>query len=495
MTHLFSFSLLSAITLTVLWLAYRFSLKGELLHRFNRIVLWGIMIVALTVPLLPAIDIFAPASESLIPADIQVGKPMANAIVAQEEAANPDTATTEILRLLSIAYITGVCLMMLTGCMSILRLLRLIHAGETITTPDGTAVTLVDDSDIAPFSFMNHIVMSRSDYKLDGMMIVCHEAAHISQHHFIDLIAIRAICALQWYNPAAWLMATETAAVHEYLADRQVLESGADSYRYQQLLVERATGMRYSLLTNSLNNSKLKNRITMMRHNSSSQIRALRALALIPAIAAAIAITNIPAIASTLRSPEAPLGDGGKLEEITVVGYSDKAPQPDNGTDVGTQERVYDIVEVMPQYPGGENELMKFIAQNIRYPQEAFQAGVQGRVVVQFVVGTDGTVKDPIIKRSVSPELDAEACRVVTSLPAFTPGKKNGENVAVHYVIPIAFKITNDKNSKAPDPAFFVDGKRVNDISNIKSEDIQSMDIIKDDPEFPYGKLMITLKK
>lgn len=233
----------------------------------------------------------------------------------------------------------------------------------------------------------------------------------------------------------------------------------------------------------------------MMRQNSPAPMRALRALALIPAIAAAIAITNIPAIASTLRSPEAPLGDGGKLEEIVVVGYSDKTPQPAQGTDVDTQERVYDMVEVMPQYPGGENELMKFIAQNIRYPQAAFQAGVQGRVVVQFIVGTDGAVKNPTVKRSVSPELDAEACRVVASLPPFTPGKMNGENVAVHYVIPIAFRITNDKENKAPDPAFFVDGKRVNDISKIKSEDIQSMDIIKDDPEFPYGKLMITLKK
>lgn len=495
MAHLFSFSLLSAITLTVLWLAYRFSLKGEHNHRLNRIALWGMMLIAISVPLLPAIDIFAPAYGPVIPADIQVGTPTASAIGDVEEITNPNATSIEIFRLLSLTYIIGVCVMILTGCMSLLRLLRLIHSGETIITPDGTTVTLVDDGSIAPFSFMHHIVMSRSDYTRDGMMIICHESAHISQHHFIDLIAIRAICALQWYNPAAWLMATETAAVHEYLADRQVLESGADSYRYQQLLVERATGLRYSSLTNSLNNSKLKNRITMMRQNSPAPMRALRALALIPAIATAIAITNIPAIASTLRSPEAPLGDGGKLEEIVVVGYSDKTPQPAQGTDVDTQERVYDMVEVMPQYPGGENELMKFIAQNIRYPQVAFQAGVQGRVVVQFIVGTDGAVKNPTVKRSVSPELDAEACRVVASLPPFTPGKMNGENVAVHYVIPIAFRITNDKENKAPDPAFFVDGKRVNDISKIKSEDIQSMDIIKDDPEFPYGKLMITLKK
>lgn len=95
-------------------------------------------------------------------------------------------------------------------------------------------------------------------------------------------------------------MGREIAAVHEYLADRHVLESGADDRRYQMLLVERSTGIRMMPLANSLNNSKLKKRIIMMKQISPAPRRALRVLALVPALAAAIAITNIPAIASTL---------------------------------------------------------------------------------------------------------------------------------------------------------------------------------------------------
>lgn len=179
------------------------------------------------------------------------------------------------------------------------------------------------------------------------------------------------------------------------------------------------------------------------------------------------------------------------------MAYTDKASKPVGKVVANQDNNVYDVVETMPQFPGGENELLKFIAMNIRYPQKAQQDGVNGRVVLQFVVGADGKAVDPVIIRSVSPELDAEACRIVGILPAFTPGKVNGENVAVRYTLPIAFKLTgNDKKGqKLPDPAYFVDGKQVDDIKSIAPDQIQSMDIIKDDPEYPDGKIMIKLKK
>lgn len=490
MTDLFCYSLLSSIVLTVLWGAYGLCLKGERFHDLNRMALWSIMILSVAVPLFPAIKIFSDSQPQGDSGMIQIGDITAQAVDA-------DPTGPGMMQILAMAYAIVAAILLVAGGVALVRLLVIIGSGTRFTTPDETEVIVTECDDIAPFSFCRLIVMGREDFANNCDMIVRHESAHISQGHFVDLLASRLVCVLQWYNPCAWLMGREIAAVHEYLADRHVLESGADDRRYQMLLVERSTGIRMMPLANSLNNSKLKKRIIMMKQISPAPRRALRVLALVPALAAAIAITNIPAIASTLRTTDKPVADGGSIEEVTVVAYTDKASKPVGKVVANQDNNVYDVVETMPQFPGGENELLKFIAMNIRYPQKAQQDGVNGRVVLQFVVGADGKAVDPVIIRSVSPELDAEACRIVGILPAFTPGKVNGENVAVRYTLPIAFKLTgNDKKGqKLPDPAYFVDGKQVDDIKSIAPDQIQSMDIIKDDPEYPDGKIMIKLKK
>lgn len=98
-------------------------------------------------------------------------------------------------------------------------------------------------------------------------------------------------------------------------------------------------------------------------------------------------------------------------------------------------------VEVPPTFPGGEAELMKFIAMNIRYPESAQEKRIQGRVIVSFVVQMDGTIGQTKIMRSVDPDLDKEALRVVKKLPKFIPGKMNGEPVNVWYTLPVSFKL------------------------------------------------------
>lgn len=116
-------------------------------------------------------------------------------------------------------------------------------------------------------------------------------------------------------------------------------------------------------------------------------------------------------------------------DEIVV---EDKKPEP---------EKVFTAVEQMPQFPGGEGELMKYISSHIKYPPMAMENGVQGRVVVQFVVTKDGSVGQVKVMRGKDPDLDKEAVRVVKSLPRFIPGKMNGQAVNVWYTLPISFKL------------------------------------------------------
>ena len=105
------------------------------------------------------------------------------------------------------------------------------------------------------------------------------------------------------------------------------------------------------------------------------------------------------------------------------------------------EEKPYQAVEQMPQFPGGETALLKFINDNIRYPIPAQEAGIQGRVVVRFVVSKTGEIRDVTVLRSVESSLDKEAVRVIKMMPKWIPGKQNGNSVAVYFTVPVVFKL------------------------------------------------------
>jgi protein TonB len=104
--------------------------------------------------------------------------------------------------------------------------------------------------------------------------------------------------------------------------------------------------------------------------------------------------------------------------------------------------KVYEESEVMPQFPGGESSLMKYLLYNVKYPKEAFKKGIEGKVIVSFIVTQDGSIKDVHAQKAVHPVLDAEAVRVVQSMPKWKPGMQDGKYVNVHYTLPIQFKLT-----------------------------------------------------
>ena len=135
-----------------------------------------------------------------------------------------------------------------------------------------------------------------------------------------------------------------------------------------------------------------------------------------------------------------PSGSNPEKKAIAVVDIPEEAPQ---------EELIFTIVEDMPQFPGGKQELMKFLGKNITYPVSAQKAQIEGSVMVQFVVGKDGSVRNPKVVRSVNPELDAEALRLVGIMPKWTPGKQRGKAVPVSYNLPISFRL--DKKKAASD--------------------------------------------
>ena len=177
----------------------------------------------------------------------------------------------------------------------------------------------------------------------------------------------------------------------------------------------------------------------MMNKQRSKSIGQLKYLLFVP-VAALLA-------AACAGNQKQDTAEGGAMEEVVAVGYAVDSveKQPAANMDVTAenliQGEVYDMVEVAPQFPGGSKELMSWLGQNLRYPVKAQEAGKQGRVVLQFVITKEGKVADIKVMRGVSPELDEEAVRVVKAMPAWTPGKQDGQAVNVRYTLPVTFRL------------------------------------------------------
>lgn len=140
--------------------------------------------------------------------------------------------------------------------------------------------------------------------------------------------------------------------------------------------------------------------------------------------------------------------DDAQIEETIIASVEDTGPVVDikNIENVVVEEpekeeEIFQVVENMPEFPGGLQELMKWLQKNIKYPSISQENGVQGRVIVQFVVNRDGSIVDPAVIRSVDPYLDKEALRVVKAMPKWKPGEQRGKPVRVKYTLPVMFKL------------------------------------------------------
>ena len=130
-----------------------------------------------------------------------------------------------------------------------------------------------------------------------------------------------------------------------------------------------------------------------------------------------------------------------EMEGTRVVVKAESPEDTAQFKNAESTEKTFEVVEQMPQFPGGDAALMKFLSDNVKYPVVAQENGVQGRVVISFVVERDGSITDVKVARSVDPSLDREAARVVKSMPNWIPGKQNGSAVRVKYNVPVSFRL------------------------------------------------------
>ena len=462
MTDFLIYDLKVALLIAVFYMFYRLLLARETFHRVNRIVL---LLTAVASYLLPLCVITYHKTV------VMHQTPLVTIEGLQATVYEP-SSTPLWQMVLPILFIIGVALALGHTLCSLVRIIRLINHSEQHPQDDGTTLCVTGNADLSPFSWMHYIVMNRSDYETNDASILAHERGHIRLHHSWDILLVDLLTALQWFNPAMWMLRSDLRAIHEYEADAAVLSQGINARQYQYLLITKAGGIGGYSLVNGITHSALKNRITMMTNKTSKSSHLLKLLALLPIVGVTLALNAETVKDYVYDEPQkqVPVKKGkinGTIKynsntTMQVVEAQDQKKEAETpkaeqqkefkveGTYTSNEQKkvpqdIFDVVEVMPQFPGGAPKLFEYLSQNIRYPKEAMESNTQGRVIVSFVVCKDGSICDAKVVKSVSPALDAEGLRVISSMPNWTPGTQSGKPVNVKYTVPISFRLDGKK--------------------------------------------------
>ena len=383
-----------ALCLALLYLPFWGLLRKETFFQYNRFVLLAITVLSFILPWISIPEI----TSQLAPSEtISIQLEEINVMISGKALSENISWKT----ILAIIYLSGAVTCLLYKIIDLVRLIRFIPRGCLwVHTENGIHIHC-HAHDVVPFSWMNHIVISEKDYEENGHNILLHEQAHIACGHSWDVLWLSFVEVLQWFNPFVWMLSKEIQDIHEYEADLTVLHKGINARDYQLLIIQKVVGSGSYTFANNFNHSSLKKRITMMIKEKSNPWARLKYLYILPIVA-------ICMIACTQSAK-------------SIMSYEE--------------------VEVKPEYPGGMGELGKLLNSNLKYPLISFENGVQGEVLVQFVVDKEGNVEEVTVFKGVDPYLDAEALRVIKMMPKWKPGKHEGKEVNVKCTIPVGFRL------------------------------------------------------
>lgn len=302
-----------------------------------------------------------------------------------------------------------VALFLYLVCSSII-LLKLIY--NLITTFNTIAkIKKGSKIEIQPFSFFSFIHVPNNMEDEDRKAIYYHEKVHSTQLHSLDIIIYEISKVLLWWNPFLWIGLNRVKRNHEFIADKLASEK-AD--KYSSVLIAQLLGVNCSVLANNFKSKPLiKKRIMMMKTKKSNRLSVLKYALVIPVIGLAIITTSNKKV-------------NANTVEITTQ----------NG-----DEKIYDKVDVMPEFKGGQKALMKYLGENIKYPKEAQKDNIGGMVVVSFIIDTKGNINEVKVTKPVNIMLDNEAARVIKEMPKWKPGIHKGKKVSVKYNLPINFAL------------------------------------------------------
>ena len=418
----------------------------------------------------------------------------------------------------------------------------------------------------AAYSFFKKVKLG--DEHKGNKVIADHENVHAAQWHSADVLVVEALMIVNWFNPVVYFYRSAVKHIHEFIADQQAVKAGTNKADYAMILLTQTFNTPAHQLVNPFyNKSLLKQRILMLQKNRSQRARLIKyflsaPLFMLMLVLSSATVNNSKAMLVInhkvekvfLMTPGAPQGTNKIFYTFRDEKQPAKKDQKPNTPDITIiklspdttpkhEGPVFTSVEEIPTFPGGLPAFSQFLAQNVKYPAEARENNVQGRVIVSFIVETDGTLSIFKILRDLGAGTGAEAVRVLALSPKWSPGFQNGHKVRVAYSVPINFTLGPDdgkgdskgavdesggKNNTivlnrtfthdslknvaglyrgslfitGRTPLYIVDGVEAADMNNINPKDIQSITVLKDKTSTAlYGEkakngvIIVTTKK
>ena len=415
--------ILTFVATMVLYLAYKLLFRYSNRFQLNRIVLLTISLFAFALPFIK-ISLESQQFQGMTSFKQEMDVIFYSDAIIEETAVEANTLS--IIDVISYIYILGVILFLMKFVYNIVKIYK-IKAGMKIETIDDVNFIYTNESHI-PFSFLNNIYIPKDN--LDDM-IIKHEMSHVKNHHSVDVILMEIMIAFQWFNPFIRMIKNELKSNHEFIADSEAIKNEYEKSNYMMLLLQQCTADDFSTIANNFSFLLTKKRISMITKNQKVKGSVIKVLLTLPVFALLILLNT--------QCDNTKPNDVKQQPAVTETETILEQPVYDKEA-LNLQDSIYRVAEVMPQYPGGPNEIMRYIQENIKYPQSAKANKIEGRVFVSFVVEKDGSITNAVVLRGIDKECDAEALRVVSSMPKWTPGQHKGEVVRTQFTIPIYYK-------------------------------------------------------
>ena len=470
------------VALMLLYGFYRLTVSRDTFFGLRRLTLWLIYAVVLMVPALN-LEYWVRDTPTMVSMANVYADTFYPVVVVKAQA----SGITWMDMLLGI-YWVGVAVLSLRLVWQLFSIIRLVVISRKQEV-EGIMVHLLKGEG-SPFSFFRWVFMYPST--LEGRQlheVMVHECTHVSGHHSLDTLFSELFSIACWFNPFAWLMKQEVRMNLEYLADESVLSDGnaRKSYQYHLLGLAYRQPNESTKIANNFNLLPLKKRIKMMNKRRTSEIGKAKYLLFAPLAGVLLMVSNIESVAreigeqipevaevqqkaeqalnadvavanlmakdavEMMNPAEAEEMEADKAAEAALIAVeqakqaAEEKVKTKPQTDTTKKKNSWDCIpETMPYFPGGNVLMLKYLADNIKYPASAVKAKKQGRVIVGFIVQKDGSITHAKIVRSIDPELDAEALRVVKGMPKWTPGTQLGKPVSVKYALPVKFSLQKD---------------------------------------------------
>lgn len=485
------------IAIALFYAFYRLFFYKDTFFSWRRTVLLCFLAVSAAVPLLNIQNWMVEQEPMAAMADLYAS------VVLPELIITPGGPHTNWKSLIfqygSIAYWAGVLFLSIRFFTQLISIIHLTYRCQKLKRNNSNLCLLPESG--GPFSFFHWIFIHPASHSEEEFKeILIHEQTHARQLHSIDVIMSELACILCWFNPFIWLMKREIRTNLEYLADASVLENGYDSKAYQYHLLGLSHQKAAANIYNSFNVLPLKKRIKMMNKKRTKGIGRTKYLIFLPLAALLLIISNLEAVARTTKKIASEVIEAvdNRIEQpIQNVQSAPATPGTETEQEKKTaktvnkdsskqdQDPVFEVVEQMPEFAdGGIPGFMKYLSRSIKYPVKAQTNHIEGRVVVEFIVAKDGSITNVKVSRSVNPDLDQEAIRVISAMPKWKAGMQRGKAVNVRFSVPVMFRLQS-KDTKQYKPA---NNEKADVVVTAYAPDGEkAFEVVEEMPVFPGG--------